>query len=307
MAHKGEFFLIGGRSPKAPGKATLRYNPRQRSWSWRAAPPYTAGGIHHMQCVSLGDHIYILSAFTGFYPREQTVPRVLVYTPATNRWSTGSSVIPAAHRRGAAAAVAVGGSIYVAGGNVGGHGIGSTSKRTLSRFTPPAGGGPNGRWEALPSAPRSRDHVSAVVVGGEIVLAGGRDGGAADTFAATRQQIDVYNLATRRWRTLRSRLATGRGAPVVGAIGGRVVVAGGEGDGKVSPSTEVLDVAADKMLTVDAPMLKGVQGTQGRHATTGAVCNGVLYAAAGSGRQGGGPELSSMEVFSFTQPPAACV
>ncbi|GAB0489021.1 hypothetical protein MMPV_000236 [Pyropia vietnamensis] len=298
VAHRGEFFLIGGRSQSAPGKATLRYNPRSRAWTWRTAPPFSPGGIHHMQCVSLGDHIYILSAFTGFFPREETVSRVMVYTPATDRWSMGSSLIPAAHRRGAAAAVAMDGSIYVAGGNVGGHGIGSTSQTTLSRFTPPAGGSPNGRWEMLPPAPRRRDHVSAVVVDGQLVLAGGRDGGAANPFAGTHREIDVYSFAARKWRTLRSRLAVGRGAPVVGALDKLVVVAGG--------GTEVLDLAADKMLEVDAPMRWGVQGTRGRHATTGAVCNGVLYAAAGSGRQGGGPELSTMELFSFSQPPAAC-
>ncbi|OSX69166.1 hypothetical protein BU14_1779s0002 [Porphyra umbilicalis] len=285
----------------------MRYTPATGRWDWRSAPPQGAGGIHHMQCVALGDYIYILAAFTGFFPQEPTVPRVLAYHPGRNEWSTGSSPIPAPHRRGAAAAVAYRGAIYVACGNIGGHGFPhSTSQRTFSRFTPPAGGGADGQWAALPAAPRVRDHVSAVVVGDEMVLAGGRDGGARSPFNAVVTEIDVYAFGSGAWRTLRSRLAVGRGAPVVGAIGGRVVIAGGEGKGEVWPQTEVLDVAADTIQTVAARMLPGPGGSQGRHATTGAVCNGVIYAAAGSGRQGGSPELSSMEAFSFVQPPPKC-
>eukprot|EP00168_Porphyra_purpurea_P008620 TRINITY_DN209_c0_g1_i17.p1 TRINITY_DN209_c0_g1~~TRINITY_DN209_c0_g1_i17.p1 ORF type:complete len:558 (-),score=183.70 TRINITY_DN209_c0_g1_i17:399-1853(-) len=228
VAHRGRFYLIGGRGRRA----TMRYTPATGGWEWRAVPPQGPGGIHHMQCVAFGDHIYILAAFTGFFPQEPTVDRVLAYHPARDEWSTGATPIPAPHRRGAAAAVAYGDAIYVAGGNVGGHGYPhSTSQRTFSRFTPPAGGGPDGQWAALPAAPRARDHVSAVIVGSELLLAGGRDGGARFPFNAVVTEVDAYSFAAGTWRTLRSRLAIGRGAPVVGAIGGRVVIAGGEGQG----------------------------------------------------------------------------
>lgn len=300
VKHLSRFYLIGGRSRSAPGKPTLVYTPSTGSWVTAAPPPYSAGGVHHMQCVSLGDAIYVVGAWTGSYPREKTLPNVLVYHPATDLWTVGDP-IPAVFNRGSAAAVVRGGAIYLAGGNTGGHGSHSTSRTLLTRYIPSAEGRP-ACWKALAPLPRPRDHVYGVLSRGQLVLAGGRDGGSSDVFNAVSTAIDVYDFERDSWRTLEhAALAQGRGAPVVAAIGDVVVVSGGEGGGSVWPLTEVIDMATERMATTP-----GVFMVRGRHASPAVVCNGAAYVVAGSGSQGGGPELRSFEVFSFG-PPAPCL
>ncbi|GAB0496958.1 hypothetical protein MMPV_008279 [Pyropia vietnamensis] len=299
VKHQSRFYLIGGRSRSAPGKPTLVYTPSKGSWAHAAPPPYSAGGVHHMQCVSLEDAIYVVGAWTGGHPREKTLPNVLIFHPATDRWTVGDP-IPAAHNRGSAAAVVWGGAIYLAGGNRGGHGGHSTSMSLLSRYVPSA----EGRaacWKALAPLPRPRDHVYGVLSRGQLVLVGGRDGGSQNAVNAVSTAIDVYSFERNRWRTLEhAALAQGRGAPVVAAIGDVVVVSGGQGGGRVWPQAEVIDMAAERMVTTP-----GVSMVRGRHASPAVVCNGAAYVVAGSGSLGGSPELCSFEVFSFG-PPAAC-
>ncbi|MCP5117834.1 MAG: galactose oxidase, partial [bacterium] len=56
--------------------------------------------------------------------------------------------------------------------------------------------------------------------------------------------------------------------------------------------TQRLDAKTGKW-TQQAPL------NRGRHGTQAAVINNKIYIAAGSGNRGGGPELSSTEVFSL--------
>jgi len=254
-----------------------------------------------MQCVSYGGLIYIVAAWTGGYPREQLLPRVITYDPAADAWDMNGDVIPDAHNRGGAAVVVHDGALYIAGGNVGGHGGHSRSSTLLTRYVPSAAGRP-ASWTALSRLPRVRDHVYGVVSRGRLVLAGGRDG--ARGFDAVPTAIDVYDFGRDAWRTLPgAALAVGRGAPVVAAIGDTVVVAGGEGNRRVWPATEILDMATERMVT---PANPPVEMRRGRHASPAVVCAGAAYVAAGSGRQGGRPELTPGEVFS-SGPRRRCV
>lgn len=294
--HRNRFYLIGGRQ----SRATLVYTPSTGAWTTAQSPPPMSGGLHHMQCVSYGPHIVVVGAWSGGYPRERLLPRVLLFDPAADTWADGDA-IPDAYNRGSAAVVVHAGAMYIAGGNVGGHGGHATSSTLLTRYVPSTPGRP-AQWTALASLPRSRDHVYGVVWRGQLVLAGGRDGGSDDDFNAVRTAIDVYSFADNAWRTLpAAALATGRGAPAVAAVGDTVVVAGGEGGGRVWPATEVLDMATERMVALSPP----VTMVRGRHASPAVVCNGVAYVVAGSGGQGGGPELNSFERFSYG-PPAAC-
>lgn len=291
--HRNRFYLIGGRSRQSPGLLTLVYTPSTATWAPAAPPPYTPGGVHHMQCVSFEGAIVLVAAWTGIYPAETLLERVLVYNSTADAWSAGD-VIPAAFNRGSAAAVVHAGAIYLAGGNVGGHGARSESSTLLTRYVPSTTGRA-ASWSARAPLPRSRDHVYGVVSRGQLVLAGGRDGGNATPFNAVRTAIDVYSFQADTWTTLpRAALAHGRGAPAVAALGDTVVVAGGEGGGRVWPETEVLDVAAGRMVTPAPPAAM----VRGRHASPAVVCAGAAYVVAGSRDQGGTPELNSFEVYS---------
>jgi N-acetylneuraminic acid mutarotase len=105
-------FLIGGRG----NKRTDIYDPVTRTWSIGAAPP--GGEIHHIQCVAVGNMIYLAAAYTGTYPNEVTVANMLVYNTQTNIWST-KAALPVGRRRGSAAVVVVGRRIYVSHGSIG--------------------------------------------------------------------------------------------------------------------------------------------------------------------------------------------
>lgn len=287
--HQNRFFLIGGRS----SDSTLVYDPSSASWTTAASLPSMGGGIHHMQCVSYGGLIVVVCAWTGTYPREQLLNRVLLFDPAADTWSQGD-VIPPAHNRGSAAVVVRDGAIYIAAGNIGGHGSHSESSTLFTRYVPSTAN-EAASWTALAPCPRSRDHVYGVISQGQLVLAGGRDGGSSDPFNAVRTEIDVYSFEEDKWRTLpEARLAQGRGAPLVAAIGNTVIVAGGEGGGRVWPATEVLDMVSEQMVELSPAVFM----VTGRHASPAVVCNGAAYVVAGSGGQGGGPELKSFEAFS---------
>lgn len=243
----------------------------------------------------------VVAAWTGNYPREVLLPRVLLYDPVADLWSEGDE-IPEEFNRGSAAAVVHNGAIYLAGGNLGGHGDHSTSSTLLTRYVPSTTERA-ASWSALAPLPRSRDHVYGVISRGQLVLAGGRDGGDANPFNAVRTPIDVYSFETDAWRTLPdAALKHGRGAPAVAAIGDVVVVAGGEGGGQVWPQTEVLDMLTEQMVVLSPE----VEMVRGRHASPAVVCNGAAYVVAGSGSQGGSPELRSFEVFSYG-PALPCV
>lgn len=294
--HQNRFFLIGGRS----SKATLVCTPSSASWTTAMSPPFMRGGIHHMQCVSYGELIVVVCAWKGFHPREELVEHVLLFDPVADTWSQGDP-IPPGYNRGSAAVVVQAGAIYIAGGNVGGHGSHAESSTLLTRYVPSTAS-QAASWTDLAPLSRSRDHVYGVVSRGQLVLAGGRDGGSDNPFNAVRTAIDVYSFGDNRWRTLpEAALAQGRGSPVVAAIGDTVVVAGGEGGGAVWPQTEVLDMAAEQMVVLSP----AVAMIRGRHASPAVVCNGAAYVVAGSGSQGGSPELKSFEAFSVG-PVAPC-
>eukprot|EP00170_Pyropia_yezoensis_P010119 contig_46201_g10157 len=150
-----------------------------------------------MQCVSFEGAIVVVAAWTGTYPAETLLERVLVYNSTADAWSAGD-VIPAAFNRGSAAAVVHAGAIYLAGGNVGGHGARSESSTLLTRYVPSTTGRA-ASWSARAPLPRSRDHVYGVVSRGQLVLAGGRDGGSATPFNAVRTAINVYSFQADTW------------------------------------------------------------------------------------------------------------
>ncbi|MCP5119838.1 MAG: hypothetical protein GY953_54260 [bacterium] len=111
-------------------------------------------------------------------------------------------------------------------------------------------------------------------------------------FGAVIPEVDVYDFDAGKWTTL------GEGLPVATAAGGLVELHGDiyyfGGETAQKPAhreTQRLDVKTGKW-TLIAPLQRG------RHGGGAALVNGKIYVTAGSGNRGGGPELSSTEVFS---------
>lgn len=273
VAVDGRLYLLGGR-----GERPLDiFDPATGAWTQGAAPSME---IHHFQAVAHAGRLYVLGAFTGQYPEEQPLTHVLVYDPGADRWSQ-TAEIPAHRRRGAAGVVSHGGRIYLAGGNTRGHMSGYVP--WLDAFDPATG-----RWEELPDAPHARDHFHAAVLDGKLYAAGGRrtSHDTGDTLSLTITAVDVYDFEAARWSTLDAPLPTPRAGAGAVALGGRLLVMGGESARQVPAHAEVEAYDPRSGRWSALPPLP-----RGRHGTQATVLDEAVHVAAGSGDRGGGPEL----------------
>lgn len=296
----GKFYLIGGRGEHPVDI----YDPEENTWTSGAAPPLE---IHHMQAVAYDGDIYIMGAWTGGFPDERGIENVLMYDPQEDAWSTGAE-IPEDRRRGAAGVVVYGEHIYVVAGNDGGHGPHATAVDWFDRFDPQTG-----TWESLPPAPRGRDHFHAAVVGDRLYAVGGRNSGVEGFIDSTFAAVDMYDFESGSWSTLTGApLPTERAGSPTTAAGRHVIITGGEGFGQTWGETEALDTEFLDAGAVDAGAVNDeasdaagpwtLIGTlnQPRHGTQAIVYDGRIWVAAGAGDQGGGPELTTMEVFNLS-------
>jgi N-acetylneuraminic acid mutarotase len=281
------FYLVGGRYTRPVDV----FDPMQNRWTTipNSTPPFQ---MHHFQAVELNGLVYVVGAFTGWYPGETGITHVYTYNPATNVWTKGTE-IPAARRRGSAGAVAYNGKIYVVCGIVGGHSWGCT--KWFDEFDPATG-----IWTVLPDAPRVRDHFSAVVVGDKLYAAGGRvtEGTPDEFFSKTPREVDVYDFVTGQWSTLDANLPTGRAAPSAAVLDNKIFVMGGESPQWLAHNeTEAYDLETNTWLTM-APMATG------RHGTQAIVWNDRIFMAAGSDKRTEA-EINSQEVYGPVYNPPA--
>ena len=279
---EGKFYLLGGRGERPVDI----YDPETKRWSEGPAPPVQ---MHHFQAVVHEGDIYVVGAWADSYPRENGLSHVYIYDTDRDAWRQGAP-IPPERRRGAAGAVVRNGKIYVIGGNVGGHGPHATAVGWLDVFDPETG-----TWTALRdwSAPHARDHFQAALVEDQIVAVGGRDSGVEGFMDSTIAAVDVYDFDTQTWSTWEDApLPTERAGSTTTIRGTEVIITGGEGFGQTWGQTEALDVITREWRSLGSL-------NQPRHGTQMFLYQDQLYVAAGSGDQGGGPELTSLETYAF--------
>lgn len=275
-------YLLGGRGLKPVNV----FDPETKRWTTGAVPPVE---IHHFQAVVVNQTIYLVGAMTGQWPNEKPLDRILTYDPHSDAFQFGHT-IPIGRRRGAAATVVHNGQIYLAGGITNGHREGSQA--WLDRYDPLSG-----QWTELADAPTARDHVQGAIIGNQIFIQGGRrthfDSG--KNFELTEAVGDIYDIASNRWIAANSAnvLPTPRAGHMAIAVGGRLVIAGGEsGTQKTAHSqVEVFDPVMRRWFA-------GPSLTRGRHGTGMAVVGDYVYTASGAGDRGGEPELTSLERIS---------
>lgn len=278
----GRFYLLGGRGERPVDI----YDPETNRWSEGPAPPFQ---MHHFQAVSYNEDIYVVGAWSDDYPRENGLSHVYVYETGENEWRKGAS-IPPERRRGSAGVVVRNQKIYVVGGIVGGHGPHATAVPWFDVFDPETG-----EWRALRDrpAPHPRDHFQAALVDDKLVAVGGRNSGVEGFIDSTIAAVDVYDFESEEWNTWTDApLPTERAGCTVTAHGNEVIITGGEGFGQTWGETEALNVETRDWRSIG-------ELRQPRHGTQMFLYNNQLYIAAGSGDQGGGPELTSMETYTF--------
>lgn len=263
----GKFYLIGGR-----GKRALNiFNPDTKTWSTGAPVPGNKE-LHHFQAVVFQNKIYIIGAFTHWFPEEKPVGDIYIYDPLVNRWSIKVNAIPADRRRGATGAVVHNNLIYVVGGIRNGHTDGWVS--WTDSYNPVTG-----EWLRLADAPHERDHFSAAVLNGKLYAAAGRKTGFTSLLGDTESTVDEYNFETNTWRTLppASDIPTPRAGTAAVVIGNQLLVAGGESNANgAHPEVELFDPAKGRWSELPSLLT-------GRHGTQAALYKGSAYVASGWG------------------------
>ncbi|QJW89518.1 galactose oxidase [Spirosoma taeanense] len=273
-------YAIGGRGMK-PLEAL---NLKTLVWRTLPTPPVE---MNHFQAISYGNEIYVMGAFTGSYPHEKPIPNIYIYNPKQGAWRKGPE-IPTERLRGSAGVVVYNNKIYMVCGIMDGHWDGHVA--WLDEYDPKTN-----TWKRLTDAPRTRDHISAAVVGDKMYLAGGRNSTARinKVLETTIAEVDVYDFKTGRWETLpaTSNIPTQRAGATSVTQGGKVWIIGGETVQLLAHNeAEALDPKTNRWTA--GPTLK-----QGRHGTQAVVHEGKIYIVAGSANHGGGPELNTVEVL----------
>jgi N-acetylneuraminic acid mutarotase len=282
VAHKNALYLIGGRGDKPVEK----FNVDSETWSPLNHLPLE---MNHITPVSFGDAIYIVSGFTGEYPIEQPLQYIYKFNTENDIWETILE-IPEDRRRGAAGVTIYNDKIYIVNGIKNGHTSGTTS---LFDVYDPI----NNTWQTLPNSPRKRDHCTSVVLDDKLISLGGRSSDYHEPnnfqafFKTTSDAVDYFDFKTEKWNSFKAKLpnpAAGGGAVI---LKGELYYFGGE-TGNIETNKTMYSFNINTKTWSQKPSLN-----TGRHGTNATVLNNKIYIAAGSGKQGGNPELTSIEVY----------
>ncbi|WP_299497082.1 hypothetical protein [uncultured Shewanella sp.] len=90
--HESAFVAIGDLLVLAGGrgiKPVESFDPKYAQWIRGAKPPFE---IHHFQGVDIDGTMWVVGAFTGGYPDEVPVQKVMIYDPEGARWAEGPSI-----------------------------------------------------------------------------------------------------------------------------------------------------------------------------------------------------------------------
>ena len=172
----------------------------------------------------------VLLLTSGGDGEDSSTPNGSTSVPAATKLPAGLKWRPirdAPFRRQYAASTVVDGKVWVFGG------IGVKSSSTTTKVYDPA----KDTWTAGPGLPLPLNHLMAVTYGGAPVVMGGFIPGDELT---SEQSDRVYALRDGTWDEL-PRLKHPRAAAAAAVVGDKIVVVGGQADGKLVAQTEMYD------------------------------------------------------------------
>jgi N-acetylneuraminic acid mutarotase len=255
----GKIYVIGGFDSAGVVVPTVEaYEPATRTWSIFAAFPRP---IHHANVAAVGGKIYVVGALVEATFRA--IGDVYMYDPASNIWSQ-KAALPSGQERGSGGVATIGSKIYVAGGLRGGVSVADFSSYDTATDT----------HAALPPLVQPTDHLVGGAMGGIVYAIGGRQG----TITGLIGRVAAFDPATSQW-TERAPMITARGGAAAAIVRDRIVVAGGEGNLRLSTGVfsevEVFVPATNSWYSL--PQMKTP-----RHGTGGASIENTFYVPGGA-------------------------
>lgn len=282
----GKLYVFAGLGPAWKPKALVyEYDPAVDKWNERKPMALPS---HHLALATLDDKIY---AFGGFAPPTSGPPgwvpidNAWEYDPTNDSWK---ALAPMPTKRGAAAAAAVNGKIYVVGGAGIRPGSGDTMilpsrlhqiLDTVEEYDPATNS-----WRTRSPMPTPRNHHIAAGVGGKLYAIGGRIGAAFITRASNTDMVEAYDPANDSWTPPLERMPTPRSAMAAAVHNNRIYVGGGEFQDRrmlgAFRAVEAYDPAQNRwdiMPSMPNP----------RHGLAGGVIGDRLYLVSGDAQSAG--------------------
>ncbi len=299
---------------------------------WRTAAPAPTKRTE-VAVATLNDKIYVVGGFEkpslGNVLNLAITPLVEEYDPATDRWTSKTSMPVGLHHVGIGVAE---GRMYIIGGyrqaglsvwqpvaTV--YAYDPTTDTWAERAPMPTARGAlsvtvhegkvhaiggydrtsnnaavevydpvDNRWTSRTPLPTPRDHLATATVAGKVYAIGGRLNG---DYHRNLSVTEVYDPATDSWVS-GADLPTARSGITAAEVGGRVYVFGGEGEEGTFRENEAYDPANGTWQTM-APM------PTARHGLGSAVVDGRVYVISG-GPTPGGSFSNLNEVFTPPKP-----
>ncbi|HET7363140.1 MAG TPA: kelch repeat-containing protein [Burkholderiales bacterium] len=284
-AANGKLYVFCGLAPGwKPIGMVYEYDPATDKWTKKKPMPLAS---HH---VSFTEHKGKIYAFGGFVlpqsgpPAWVPIDNAWEYDPAADTWR---ALAPLPTRRGSPVAVSVGEKIYVIGGAATLPGADAvhparphSSVGAVEEYDPAAN-----VWRARAPLPTPRNHAVGAAVNGKIYVIGGRVGGAfVSSGSSNVGVVEEYDPAADRWGAPKARMPSARSAMAAGAYGGRIYVAGGEGQDDRSMFTwralEAYDPASNSWSALPSMPVS-------RHGLAGAVVGKRLHMVSGDVQSAG--------------------
>lgn len=262
VARRGEVWTLGGFDTSGITTTLVEiFDPAERVW--RVGPDLPLP-MHHANVAVVGDRVLVLGSLAG-----------LGFDPTGESWQLDDedgtwaprAPLPGGRARGASAVAVTGDEIVVCGG-LRGAAVAECDLYDALEDT----------WSALPDLPAVRDHVVGAAIDGRVFVVGGREG--------TIPSIggDVWELSADRDAWIeRQPMRTPRAGAAATVLGGRIYVAGGEGNPDdprgVFDDLEAYDPQADAWSAL-APM------PTPRHGAGMAAVAGLLVVPGGADAEG---------------------
>jgi N-acetylneuraminic acid mutarotase len=210
VARVGDYAYVAGGYESRTRQTTAaveRYDLRRNRWRRVADMPLA---LNHPAAAAWRGRLYVVGGYTGAGGGLAGESAALLrYDPARDRWSR---LPPMPTPRAALAVGVIGNRLYAAGGAAGGRALTTLEVFDLRRR----------RWRSGPPLRVAREHLAGAVSGRAFYVLAGRAAGRGNFAVAER-----YVPATRRWERLPA-MRKPRGGIAAAAVGGDVVVLGGE-------------------------------------------------------------------------------